>query len=140
MSTGITDAPHADPHYVRERVRVKRKWRQRRRRLLILLGILVMIAIVVVLTLIPAFSGRDSLLEARAYARDARAALSAGDIAAAGKAFEASAVSFIQATEQARNPMLRLAGLIPFVGRTPDALLAISESGGEVAQAGVGLA
>jgi hypothetical protein len=108
--------------------------------MLIALGVLVVAGIVVVLTVLPALSARDRLVEARAHVRDARAALSEGDIAAAGDAFEASAVSFIQATEQARNPMLRLAGLIPFAGRTPDALLAISESGSEVARAGVELA
>ncbi len=139
MSTETTETREADRHYARERIRVKRKRRQRRRRILIVLAALVAAGIVVTLTLIPALAARDRLEEARAHIRDARTALSAGDIPAAGEAFEASVVSFIQATEQARNPMLRMAGLIPVVGRTPDALLAISESGSEVAEAGVEL-
>lgn len=140
MSTDTTEARDADRHYTRERIRIKRKRRHRRRRILIALAVLAAAAILVLLTILPARAARDRLVEARGHIREARTALSEGDIATASEAFEASAVSFIQATEQARNPMLRLAGVLPILGRTPDTLLAISESGGEVAEAGVELA
>ena len=122
---------------VRERVRVKSKNRRRRRRIAILLAVLGGLGLLVGLGMIPAFAARSSLIEGRQHIQAARSALAGGDVSAAAERFERSATSFIQATDQARNPVLRLFGLLPVAGRTPDAVLALAEAGSEVARAGV---
>ena len=133
----MTDTQPRERERVRERVRVKSKNRRRRRRIAWLVGVLGALGALVGLGLIPAFAARSSLVEGREHIETARDALAQGDTETAAERFEQSAVSFIKAADQARNPVLRLFGLIPIAGRTPDAVLALAESGGEVARAGV---
>lgn len=65
-----------------------------------------------------------------------KAALLAGDPSPAEDRFRAAEGSFINARAQAGNPILKLAGFLPLVGRTPDAVWAMSDAGSQVARAG----
>ena len=58
------------------------------------------------------------------------------DPAAAGAAFREAAARFDDARSRLRAPWFRALALVPFVGRTPDALQAVAEAGARVARAG----
>ncbi|HYF12226.1 MAG TPA: hypothetical protein VEC09_07990, partial [Actinomycetota bacterium] len=74
--------------------------------------------------------GRDDLI-------DARGALLAGDAEAAADAFRDAGAAFDAASGAARGLIARLFTPLPVLGRTPDAMAAIADAGGRVADAGV---
>jgi len=86
--------------------------------------------------LVPA---RSHLADARDMMRAGRDALVDGEPAVAGDRFRSAEAAFARAGETASNPLTDLAGLIPIVGRTPDAVEAVARSGEIVARAGQAL-
>lgn len=80
------------------------------------------------------------MAEGRGALVSARTALLGGDAAAAEERFGDAHAAFSRARDSARNPLLRLAGWIPLLGRTPDAALGLAEGGREVSLAGRALA
>lgn len=92
------------------------------------------------LALLPANAARRDMEEGRDGLERAKAALLAGDPAAASERFIHAKDAFLRARGHARNPLLRLAGILPVLGRTPDAALALADAGGEIAEAGISIA
>jgi hypothetical protein len=88
------------------------------------------------LSLIPAFAIRRHFEEGKAGLERAQALLLEGNLKAAAAGFSDSRTSFERAVEQRGTILLRLEGLLPFVGRTPDALLSLAEIGRLVSAAG----
>ncbi|MFN2589197.1 MAG: hypothetical protein ABR518_00285, partial [Actinomycetota bacterium] len=88
------------------------------------------------LSLLAAFRLRAPLQQGRDSLSAAETALSRGDVTATEAAFAEAARSFREASDNPTNPILRAAGVLPWLGRTPDTLLALSEIGGDVSAAG----
>jgi hypothetical protein len=63
-----------------------------------------------------------------------------GDAAGARTGFFAAEDAFLRAQDQAENPLLRAAGFLPVLGRTPDAVADMAEAGALLARAGKVLA
>jgi hypothetical protein len=91
------------------------------------------------LGLMPAMAARGHLVRARQEMEAGKTALLAGNPARAENRFRAAEGAFINARAQAGNPLLRLVGYLPLVGRTPDAVWAMSDAGSAVARAGAEL-
>ncbi|MGH2652933.1 MAG: DUF4012 domain-containing protein [Actinomycetota bacterium] len=124
---------------VRTRVRVKHKHSRRkrgRRRLRIALIVLGVLILLTLLAVIPALGIRSRLDEARVEMRQGLSALLAGEAEEAGNRFFAAEDAFLRAQDQAENPLLRAAGYLPVLGRTPDAMMNMSEAGVLVARSG----
>lgn len=97
------------------------------------LGALLILA---VLSLFPALAARTHLVEARGALAEARAALIAGRSEEAAGAFDRAHDDLVQARDRIDHPAITITGLVPFVGRTPDATVALVEAGLQVAEAG----
>jgi hypothetical protein len=78
-------------------------------------------------------AGRDALSRGKT-------ALLAGDTLTAQREFVAASGDFDAAEGAAAAPWLRAVGLVPFAGRTPDALAALGEAGAQTASAGTAIA
>jgi hypothetical protein len=110
---------------------------RRRRVIWIVLGALV---IVLVASVVSATATLASLARGRDALAAGRTDLVGGDPAGAGERFAAAADSFDAAQRSARAPWLRAVGLVPFVGRTPDAISLLAEAGESTARAGTEIA
>lgn len=84
----------------------------------------------------PAGAAREQLLDGKAAMERARASLLDGDLESARSSFLEAEGSFGRAVDLTRTPLLRLAGLVPVLRRTPITVAAIAEAGAEVALAG----
>ncbi|MGQ0668923.1 MAG: DUF4012 domain-containing protein [Actinomycetota bacterium] len=104
------------------------------------MGVLVLLVALSALSLIPALGARDELEAGQAELVRARDLLLADDAAGAAQAFEEARLTFERAAGDAGHPLLRLEGLLPFVGRTPDAVRALAGIGVRGATAGRDLA
>jgi hypothetical protein len=93
-----------------------------------------------VVALIPALEAGTRLREARTSMQAARSSLLEGEAAAAQKAFGEAHADLLQARSAVGNPVLRLFGFLPVVGRSPDATRALVEAGIRVSEAGMTLA
>jgi hypothetical protein len=89
-----------------------------------------------VLALIPALAARTEMQTGRSELVQARVLLLEGDLTGAERAFERSEAAFGEAADSARNPALRLFGLVPFLGRTIDAVPVFAGAGRTAAAAG----
>jgi hypothetical protein len=118
----------------RRRRRTYRKWAARAAAVAIILGSLVTLAS------IPASRARSQLLQGKALLEQGQHELLAGAPEKSEALFADAEASFIKASSAARNPLLRVFGWIPVVGRTPDAVVGIAGAGELVAQAGQKLA
>lgn len=105
--------------------------------LLLALGAILVLGIV---ALFPALEAGTRLREAKASMQAARSSLLQGDAAAAEQAFAQAHSELLQARSAVGNPALRLFGFLPVVGRSPDAITALVESGIRVSEAGMILA
>lgn len=114
-------------------VRPRRRWR---RYALAAAGLTVGLG---ALSLFPALSARDHLDAGRAELVRAEGALLSGDAEGAIRAFDRARSSFLQAADDANDPILRLVGFLPLVGRTPDAVGILADVAIRVASAGRGL-
>jgi hypothetical protein len=92
------------------------------------------------LSLIPAFAIRRQFEEGRDHLTSAQASLLAGDVDAAAASFATARAAFRDAGSHPLGFLLRLEGHLPFVGRTPDALLSLATIGETIAAAGEGVA
>jgi Protein of unknown function (DUF4012) len=119
----------------RERRPGWRRWV--RRGVLGLLGLLVLAAL---LSIPPAIGAGSKLLDARADLRTGREALLAGELDQAERAFERAGEAFAGARDDLGNLAMRVMSWLPLLGRTPDAVTAITEAGELVASAGRELA
>jgi hypothetical protein len=102
-------------------------------RLILLAAVVALLVGVGLVLMLPA---RGPLVEGRDELQAARTAMTEGDVSAAGKAFAQAEEAFGQATEQLGNPLTTLAGFVPIVGRTPDAVSNMADAGLLVAGAG----
>lgn len=123
-------------------VRRRRPSRRRRRRLLRRAGLAVVIVLGVgalwgVLAIGPAFRARADLLAGREALVRARSQLSEGTLSEATRSFTDARNAFAKATNESGSLAIRAAGLLPFLGRTPDAVAQMSEGGELIAQAGL---
>ena len=83
---------------------------------------------------------RAPLLDARDAMEDGRAALLDGRSEDAAEAFTTAADGFGRARSRIGNPLTRFVALLPIVGRTPDAALAVAGAGSDLAEAGLSVA
>lgn len=111
--------------------------RSLRRFVLLAAAIAVLVIGAGLLLMLPA---RGALLEGRTALLSARTALTQGDLSAAGRAFVEAEQAFGRATGQLGNPLTAVAGLVPVLGRTPDAVSNMADAGALVALAGKELA
>jgi hypothetical protein len=112
----------------------KRRW--------VLVG-LVLVGMLVVLGVglfVDARAARRSLAEGRQALADGRDLLADGDAAQAAAAFGRAGDRFQEAVEETEGLWFRLAGVVPIVGRSPEAVHAIAEAGVRVSGAGSTLA
>lgn len=101
--------------------------------LLLLVGAVLFLSIV---GLFPLLSARSNLQGARQEMLTARESLLSREAGAAAKAFRRAEGLFLRAQDDLGNPVLRIAGWLPVLGRTPDALTAMADSGELLASAG----
>ena len=104
---------------------------------LIAAGIL---SILGVLAVVPALGARARLLTGRDELENARGLLLSGDLGAASAAFGRAEDAFDEAGGYASSPVLRLAGSVPFAGRSFDAVVVLADAGRLAASAGSDLA
>jgi hypothetical protein len=107
----------------------------RRRTARLLLLFLGLVGVLTVLALMPALSARAELQEARRAMEDGRDLVLDGDPAAAEAEFASAESSFESGLAEVRNPFVRLISFLPILGRSPDAVEAMAQAGGYVAQA-----
>jgi hypothetical protein len=123
-------------------VRRRRRHRRRPRRLIrrvavVAAGVAGLAVVWGLLALGPASRARADLLAGRQSLVEARDRLAAGDVNQAVLGFRIARQRFAQAAEATSSPPLRLLGVLPVLGRTPDAVRQMSEGGQLIAQAGV---
>jgi hypothetical protein len=107
-----------------------------RRRWVVRSVLLALIALAL-LSVFPALSLRDRVERGREMLVKAQSALVKGDAKTAVADFAQARAEFDAAAGQSGNVLIRAGGLVPFLGRTPDALLSLAEIGRNVSQAGL---
>jgi hypothetical protein len=113
------------------------RWRRwLRRGLLVLFGLLVLAGF---LSIPPAIGAASKLLDARADLLTGREALVSGEVEEAERAFGRARESFSGARGDMGNPAIRVMSWLPLLGRTPDTVTAVAETGELVARAGLEL-
>jgi hypothetical protein len=102
-------------------------------------GLLLAFAALAVLSVFPAWSLGDRVERGREFLLKAQASLLEGDAEAAADAFTRARAEFDAAEGQSGNALLRAEASVPFLGRTPDALLSLAEIGRDMSEAGLGV-
>jgi hypothetical protein len=92
------------------------------------------------LSLLPAVGIQRDLLRAKSAMEAGSGAFFGGDLATARHRFDDAASAFIQARSKVNSPFMRFASTLPLIGRTPDAIQAMTGAGTNVAAAGSQLA
>lgn len=128
MRESIEAAPRNERHQAVEARRPR--WGR-----LVLLSAVV-VALLVGVGLVLMLPARGPLVDGRNELQAARAALTQGDVSAAGQAFVRAEEAFGRAAGQLDNPLTGLARVVPILGRTPDAVSDIADAGLLVARAG----
>jgi hypothetical protein len=137
LKRGAEQAPAGRVKRVRVKSVRRRRRRRNRRKWAVRAGAAVfVVGALVALAFIPASQARTHLLQAKALMQQGQQQLLAGEPEKAESLFAGAQASFIKASSAARNPLLRLFGWVPLVGRTPDAVVGIARAGQLVAQAG----
>jgi len=90
-----------------------------------------------VLSIAPALALRRNFDHGRILLGRARTAFLNGNLSSASRDFRAARTDFETAANQRGNFLLRIDGLVPYLGRTPRALLAIADIGERISSAGV---
>jgi hypothetical protein len=106
------------------------------RRRFLVVGALLLVLGGGALSLIPAFAIRRQFEVGKDHLIRAQASLLAGDLDAAAASFASARTAFQDAAGHPGRFLLRLEGYVPFLGRTPDALLSLATIGETVAGAG----
>src|SRR5688500_2684148 len=119
----------------RRRSRHRARWT-----LLAILVIAIGLIAVLGLSWFPARAAGDRLGEGRAARGRGRHLRAAGDAEGARHAFGLASDEFRDADGETRNPLIRLGGLVPLVGRSYDAIGTLARIGGRSAIAGEKLA
>jgi hypothetical protein len=123
--------------------RTHRKARRRGWRARLALGLIVMLVALVVLGILavfPAASAASHLQEARAEMSRGRAALLREDAQEAAAAFREAHSDLLQARDSVNHPLIQLAGLLPILGRSPDATEMVVEAAIRSSLAGLEIA
>ncbi|MFN2590310.1 MAG: DUF4012 domain-containing protein [Actinomycetota bacterium] len=146
---GLRDRPPGDqarpgePTHrgVRRRRRRSTKRKPKRRGLrIVVYSILGALVVLIGISLIPGYLAGQALEQGRdAIDQGEKALLNQQNAAKAAEAFAVAESAFDDATRWAENPFIRLEGLIPYVGRTPDAVARLSRAGRRIATAGSAL-
>jgi uncharacterized protein DUF4012 len=110
----------------------------RRRKVLLASALLLLAALgaMATITVGTALSMRRHFEQGRRLLITAQSSLLAGEADRAGADFTRAGRAFRAAQEAPGNLLLRLEGVLPFLGRTPDALLSLTRIGVEAAGAG----
>lgn len=90
-----------------------------------------------VLSIAPALALRRNFDHGRILLGRAQTAFLNGNLSSASRDFRAARTDFETAANQRGNFLLRIDGLVPYLGRTPRALLAIADIGERISSAGV---
>jgi Protein of unknown function (DUF4012) len=116
--------------------------RSRRRRWVLrgtigVLAVLLLAAVIGVVSLVSANAVRTRFEEGKVLLTRGQSALSRGDADAAAAAFRRASAAFDAATRQPGVFLLQAEGWLPFVGRTPRAIMSMADIGRDVSAAGV---
>ncbi|MGH2556677.1 MAG: DUF4012 domain-containing protein, partial [Actinomycetota bacterium] len=114
----------------------------RRRRAIIAAALLVLVGLGVAtaVSVATALSIRRHLEQGRSLLTTAQSALLAGDADRAETDFVRARQVFREAEGERGALLLRIGGLVPFLGRTPDALISLNRIGDKIAGAGADVA
>lgn len=110
---------------------------RRRRRLFVAGAFLALVAVALVIAIPALASARRQMLSGRDNLELGRSALLAGRAQDAVRSFTAASTDFGDALGSATDPVLRMAGLLPLIGRTPNTVRDLAEIGSDLAAAGV---
>jgi uncharacterized protein DUF4012 len=102
--------------------------------------VLVALGVATAVSAVTALSIRRHLERGRVLLTTAQSALLAGDAERAEADFARARQLFKQAGDEPGTLLLRIGGLVPFLGRTPDALISLTRIGEQVAGAGADVA
>jgi hypothetical protein len=121
----------------RKRQRRHRRWPRR-------VGLTLLIAVpllggLAALSLIPAAAARRNMISGRDALGEARTLLLQGNVEEARTRFASASADFTEAVASAGNPLIRIESLVPFLGRTPDAVRALADVGSSVSEAGLSI-
>ncbi len=117
------------------RARHRPAWRRK----LLIASVLLLFAVLIAMAMITvatALSIRQHFEDGRRLLATAQSALLAGDANRAAADFDSARQAFVQAQDEPGNVFLRVEGFLPFLGRTPDALLSMSRIGAQASRAG----
>lgn len=110
---------------------------QRRKRRLVIAGVLAACAAIALLMAVPSLAAaRRSMESGQDHLERGRQMLLAGRAKDAAGSFAAASNDFREALDSAGNPVLRVTGFLPLVGRTPDAIHDLAQIGSRLARAG----
>ena len=98
--------------------------------------LVVALGVIAAVTVATALSIRRHFEHGRRLLVTAQSSLLAGDADRAGSQFTQAGQAFRAAQAEPGNLLLRIEGVLPFLGRTPDALLSLTRIGVQVAGAG----
>jgi Protein of unknown function (DUF4012) len=101
---------------------------------------LLLLVLAVALGFILMLPARVPLLQGQTAIERGRILLLRGDLEGASLAFRRAKELFGEADDRLGNPLTRLAGVVPLLGRTPDAVVAGTSAGALAAEAGMTLA
>ena len=101
---------------------------------------LALLAAIGIATLVTALSVRGHFEDGRRLLASAQSALLAGKLDRAAANFESARRAFDQAQHEPGTLLLRAEGWVPYLGRTPRALVSLSEVGARASAAGVDVA
>lgn len=107
-----------------------------RRRRIMAWSIVAVVGSLLLLTVPPALAARSRMENARQQMVEGQQLLLAGQPSEASSSFGEARVGFSSARSSASSPVLRAVGLLPFLGRTSDALRNLAEIGISTADAG----
>ena len=125
--TTEASGPPQPPTTDRASVHSRRRW--------ILLGVLGLILAATAVGTVSLAIAQGRFVAGREALDRGRQRFLDGDFRGASELFERAASDFASAEDVSSNPVLRAAGWLPFVGRTPDAIVRIAEAGNQSAHA-----
>ena len=141
MSQVVPKPPRVSDRDFRRGIRGRRRHRRRAKRILrrVLIGAAIAVPAIAALGLLaifPATSAKGHLEAGKTALEKAQSALLDGDLDIASGDFALAEQEFRAAKSDGDSPLLRIPALVPFIGRTPDAVRTIAAVGVRLSSSG----